>query len=455
MEMTVFVRALLRWWFVPVIALAAAMAGVVAYHRLMDKAEAATTVAVVQSYVPPPGEYVPAQIGFDSLADSDELSKRIAARLDDGTTAAQVRGWLSIKLKPVLNRTSPSLLYNVSIKHSNKDTAIRVDQIATEEAQKLFDEFNTPDTRDVRRAFQQEVDTAQGSVDEARATLVSFETQNDAYALSQRRDQALGLISQLRMAQVGTQSSGTTSSTTGASLATARSQLSRMLALQPEYDRLLFQSNLAQAAVSRLTTRVGDLEQAGTAGAAALPEAQRQLNEATDQYNNSLIDIASFQQQNNVGQLPASVQSQMAVVSQLTIADASSRASAGNVQSALVAEQAELDRLTSLQPQYDELNGNLQKAQTQLASLQQKIIDVIAGQTLPASAHTRLMQDAQIQSNLLFTLLTYSLAVFVALFVSTTIVYLLAYFEKAPTKVEDLEREFGAPVIGRVARIAR
>jgi capsule polysaccharide export protein KpsE/RkpR len=457
MEMKVFARSLLRWWFLPIVALAAAVAGVMIYHRVTDKTEAAATVVVIQSYLPPPGEYVPAQIGFDALAQSDALSQRIAARLDDGTTAEQVRDWLSIKVKPALNRSSPSLLYNVSIKHSDRDTAIGAANIATEEAQKLFAEFNTPNARDVRRAFQNEIDTAQGNVDEARAALITFEVQNNAYALTQRRDQKLGLVSQLRLAQVGSRPAGRVdaSTTTGASLTAAQEQLSRLLVLQPDYDRRAFEVGLAKAAVGRLSARVTDLEEAGSGAAKPLAEARIQLDEAQTQYSTSLQDLAAFQVQNNVAELPGSIQSQMALVNQLTIADASSQANAGNIQSALAAEQAELDRLISLEPRYTELNVSLQKAQTQFASLQQKIIDVIAGQTLPASAQARLMQDAQVQSSLLFALLTYGLAVFVALFSSITAVYLLAYFEKVPATVDDLEREFGAPVIGRVARVAR
>jgi capsular polysaccharide biosynthesis protein/flagellar biosynthesis chaperone FliJ len=457
MELTTFIRALQRWWFIPVVALAAAVAGVLVYHRVTDKTEAAATVAVVQAYVPAPGEYVPAQFAFDSLAESDELSKRIAARLNDGTTADQVRGWLSITLKPQLNRTTPSLLYKVSIKHRNRDTAIKVANIAADEAQKLFDEFNTPAGRDVRAAFQPELDTAQQNVDSSRAALVAFETDNDAFALTQRRDQALGLLSQLQLAQVSASAVGrnNTSTATGASLAAAQQQLSRLLALQPEYDQRTFEIGLAKDAVARLEQRITDLEQAGPDAASALAEANTQFDNAQNEYVASLYGLAGFQNDNGVSALPAAIQSQMAAVNQLTIADASSQASAGNLKAALSRQQAEVDRLTGLEPQYSELAGDLQKAQTQLASIQQKMLDVVAGQTLPASAQSRLMQDARIQSALLFTLLTYGLAVFVALFVSITAVYMLAYFEKTPTTVDDLEALFGAPVIGRVARVAR
>ncbi len=60
------------------------------------------------------------------------------------------------------------------------------------------------------------------------------------------------------------------------------------------------------------------------------------------------------------------------------------------------------------------------------------------------------MQDATIQGDLLFTLLTYGLAVFVAIFVALTAVYVLAYFEKLPPTLEDLEQALGRPVITRV-----
>ncbi len=454
MEMRLFVRALLRWWFVPVVAIVVSLAGVWAYHRATDRAEAAVTVAVLQSYIPPPGEYLPAQIGFDALAESETLSERIAAKLADGTTPDQVRGWLIIEPKLTVGRSSTSLLYEVRVKHTDKETALRVANIAAVEAQVLFAEINTPDSRDVRRAFQTELDIAQGDVDVARSALVRFQTDNDAYALTQRRDQKLGLISQLQLARISaTSGRGQQGTGQNASLSAAQGQLGSLLRLQPEYERLSFEVGLSQSAVLRLRDRVSDLEQAGAAGEAPLLQARDQLAQAEANFDGSVGALGDFQSINNVSQLDGAIQSQMALVNQLTVTDASSQAGSDVLRNAILIETAELQRLSGLEPQYSKLNLDLQRAETHLSSLQQKVIDVVAGRTLPASARALLLQNAHLQTSLIWLILTYALGVFVAVFVSVTAVYVLAYFEREPVTVEDIEREFGAPVIGRVARI--
>lgn len=453
MEMRVFFRALLRWWFLPVVCVIVAVLGVWAYHRITDKAEAAATVAILQSYVPPPGEYLPPQIGFDALGESDELSRRIAERLNDGTTAEQVRGWLSIDVKTNLNARSQSLLYTVSIEHDDEQYAIRVANIAVEEAQTLFAEINTPDSRDVRDAFDPEIKEASANVDQARAALVQFEDENDAYALTERRDQKLGTVSQLRMALIAPSASSTAGATS--SLTAARSELNRLLALEPEYERLDFNVGLAQAAVGQLKTRVADLEAAGPSAAGQLAETRSQLDEAQAEFERSLVALGDYQSANSVSQVPGAIQSQLALVNQLTIADATSKSNASAVQSALAQEQAELDRLSSLEPEYNKLNLELQKAEGQLSSLQQRVLDVIASRTLPATAQAKLLQPATLQTSLVWTVLTYGLGVFLAVFVSVSCVYLLAYFQRVPPTIDEIEKALGTPVLGHIARATR
>lgn len=452
MEMRLFARSLVRWWFIPVVVLALALGGVWMYHRVMDKQKAASTVAILQTYFPPPGEYVPPQIGFDALADSQDLAQRIAARLNDGTTADQIRSKLSIDIKSNLNKPNPSLLYKVSFSDKDRARAIQVANIATTEAQKLFTEINTPDPRDVRQAYQSQLDQAQQAVDQAQAAFANFQADNDAYSLPQRRDQELALIAQLHIEQLSasTTRAATTPDGPGSSLAAARDQLAKLTALEPEYNRLTFDQGLAQSAVSRLQDTVSNLQLAGPSAAGTLADAQSQLADAEAKLTAAQNALAAFQTENGVSQLPTAIQSQMAMVSQLTVSDAASQAGEGAIQQAITGEQAELTRLQGLEPQYDQLALNLQKAEGQLGNVEGKVLDATTGQVLPAQAQAKLMQDATIQSNLIFTLLTYALGVFLAAFVALTAVYLLAYFEKMPPTIQELEQAFGRPVITRV-----
>jgi capsule polysaccharide export protein KpsE/RkpR len=451
MEMRLFTRALVRWWFLPIVMLVIALAGVMIYHRIKDTKEAAATVAVMQSYFPPPGEYVPPQIGFDALAGSQDLHARIANSLHDGTTAAQIGGKLSISYQAKLNQPNPSPLYKVSVSDKDQARAIKIDNIAVQEAKKLYGEINTPDAQDVQTAFQSEIDAAQKKVDDARTALTQFEQSNDAYALTQRRDQELSLLSQLRGSAITASGRGaTTPGGDGAALTAARSQLNQLTALAPQYERVTSDLTLAGAARDRLTQRVSDLQIAGPGAATQLADAKSQLATAEDSYNQALIAFGNFQTANGVSDLPAAIQSQVGMVNQLTVSDVSTQAGAGAINAAITREQGELERLLSLEPQYDQLNLDLTTAEGQRASLSQHVLDVAVGQSLPASVQVRVMQDAAIQSNLVMTLLTYALAVFLAVFVSLTAVYLLAYFEKMPASVEDIERVFGKPVIGRI-----
>lgn len=451
MDMRLFIRALLRWWFVPLVTLAIALAGVWLYHRVRDTNDAAATVAILQTYFPPPGEYVAPQIGFDTLADSQELHARIAHDLADGTTADQIKGKLSITYQPKLNQPNPSPVYKVAVTDSDRQRAIHIANVAVVEARKLYGEINTPDATDVRQAFQPEVAAAQAKVDAARNALVQFESANNAYALTQRRDQELTLIAQLRAAQISARAAVPASSASGgAALVAARAQLDKLTSLEPQYDRVAFNLGLAQADINRLTQRVSDLQIAGPGASRQLADARSQLAAAQDNFNTALIDLYNFQQANGVSQLPAAIQSQMSLVNQLTVSDATTRAGAGALDAAVASEQAELQRLLRLQPQFDQLNLDLVTAQGQRTSLEQRILDIQLGRTLPAEAQVKVLQDATIQSSLLMTLLTYALGVFLAVFVSLTTVYLLAYFEKLPPSIQELEQALGRPVIIRV-----
>ncbi|HEX5478301.1 MAG TPA: hypothetical protein VFY79_01135 [Dehalococcoidia bacterium] len=451
MEMRVFARALVRWWFLPVVMLAIALAGVIIYHRIRDKEHASSNVAIMQSYFPPPGEYVPPQLGFDALAGSQDLHARIANALHDGTTADQVGQMLSIDYQPKLNQPNPSPIYKVTIADTDRARAIKIDNIAVQEAKQLYGEINSPSAQDVASAFKTQTDAAQKKVDDARAALLDFEQKNDAFALSQRRDQEFGLIAQLRSAAVTASGRGaTTDNGDGAALVAARVELNRLMALEPQYEQLTSDLTLASAARDRLSQRVSDLQIAGPSSAAQLADAQSQFTSVQATYGSALIALGDFQTANGISNLPAAVQGQTTMVNQLVVADATTRESAGAIDAAIGREQAELQRLLALEPQYDQLNLDLVNAESQRTSLSQHVLDVSIGQSLPASIQVRVLQDATIESNMVMTLLTYGLAIFLAVFVSLTAIYLLAYFEKMPASVEDIERVFGKPVIGRI-----
>ncbi|MDO8614716.1 MAG: hypothetical protein Q7T33_03130 [Dehalococcoidia bacterium] len=417
--------------------------------------EAQATVVVLQSFLPGPGEFVTPRIGFDSVDESEELAEGVARRLDDGTDPDDLH--ISVDIVSNLNRPNPSLLYGVKAEDKNTDRAIKIANLAVEEAREIFEEINTPSPRDVRAAYSAELDGADADVESARAELVAFEQTNNAYGLSDRIDHQLALVSQMRVslvsADAGLASAG--GSDDPASLQAARAERDRLLSLQSEYNRLVFELGLAQSAIARLEQRESDLTLAGDDGAGAVAEVRDQLATQRQRLVSAQGGLSAFETANSASQLPSAIQTQQALVSQLTISQAGGHAGADSYGAALEREQNELNRLLSLQPEHDKLNLELTKAEGRLATLEQRIVDIEAGRSLPIQADVNVLHEASIQSNLWWKMITYALAVILALFISLTGIYLLGYFQPQAPTVGELEGAFARPVLARIPKAPR
>jgi hypothetical protein len=344
MELDVYLRTLVRRWYIPVVLLALAVLGVWTYHSATVTSKATATVTVLQSFLPTPGEFVAPQIGFDALDESGQLNERVAEKLDDGTAADDLN--ISVHIVSNFTSPSPSLVYGVTAEASDDERAILVANVAVEEARTLFAEINTPNARDVRAAFQPEIDRAQGEVDLARDDRDQFEFQNNAYDLEDRVDQQLDIISQLRITRVNLElgEAGSTSLDGGASIAVVRLEL----------------------------------------------------------------------------------------------------------EAALAEEDAELQRLLALEPEYERLNLILQKTEGRLAELERRVVDTVVGRTLPAEAQVKLLDDAEIRTDVFFTLITYALAVTLAIFLAISIIYFFALYERVAPSPQELEAIFGQSVTTQV-----
>ena len=323
MELDTFIRSLVRRWYIPVLLLGLAVLGVWTYHSYTEVKTATATVVVLTSS-PAPGEFVPAQFGFDAIDESSLLAERVAARLDDGTTAAELEGRIEVSLRIDPSQRSTTPMYIVSGKDADADRAILIANLATEEGKQLYGELNSFDREDVRLAFQEELDRAEADVRDARMDLVAFMTGNDAFALPTRASQQLALVSQLRLAS-----------------------------------------------------------------------------------------LTGFQ-------------------------------------SALAAEEAELERLLSLGPEYSRLTLALDNAEESQFGLEREVLSIVAGQTLAAEAQVKIFDSAEIQSNVFWKMLTYALAFTLAILLSLSIVYLYAQFERLPPTIEELEETFGLTVTTQV-----
>lgn len=454
MELDAFIRQVIRRWYIVAILVAAAVGGTLVYHLVTGEQKATSVLAVLQPKVAAPGEYIPPVITLETVDESSELAERVATRLDDGSTADEIKSNMSVDIR-VTTKPSFTPLYTVNFSDPDKDRALAVNAIIVEEAIKMYGELNQPDAKDVRAAFKSEVDRAEAEANAAQDALTQFEQANDAANLPARRDQIRGYIQQLQLIELQLQSGQVTSSelSGGPLLAAARAELNRLSGLEGTYTKLKFDVDSATLDVARLQARVSDLTiaQPGDQGVSPLlAQAQRELDEGRTRLEQAQDALNGFQTTNNVANATASREAQLAIVNQLTLAATSQRTGASTIAGELASQRAELQRLEALEPQYNDLALELQRTEIQFSSLQQRVLDVISGQTLPAEAQVRVLGQPEIESNLFWLIITYGLAVLLAVFGGFTIVYLLAVFEPMRPTVPALESYFDMPVLAHV-----
>lgn len=445
MELNVYLRALVRYWFIPVTLLVVGVVAVWIYHNLRGEKEAEAKVAILQSIFPAPGEYLPPHLGFDAIDESDELAIRVAGRLGDGTTARDLEDKIEIDMTPKTDQRNPTPLYLVSAKDRDGDRARKIANLAVEEARTIFVEINQPSGSDVRAAFDEEINLARLQEVMARERFRAFQADNDAYSLPARISLLIDLTAQLR---TGSLTGG--GAADSAALSIANGDLERLRSLQPEYNQLRFEASLADSAIARLEQTLEGITTGGAQLAGVRSTAQSQLDAARQRSTEAHRELRTFLSANGVADLDGAIAAQAAQVNQLVVANASASANSAVMQRALATQDQELQRLMGLESEYAALSAEVVKAEMRLASIEQRMLDIIIAQSLPANAQVKVFGDAKIQSNLWFMMLTYALAVFLAVFLSLSTVYLLASFERPMTTDRELEEALGAPVIGRI-----
>jgi len=128
---------------------------------------------------------------------------------------------------------------------------------------------------------------------------------------------------------------------------------------------------------------------------------------------------------------------------------------AASLAASMASEQLELNRLTDLQSQYDDLSAKVAAAYqhvTQVQQLQQNLAD--GAQSLPLTADVKLVDEARLQSKALFNMLTYAMAVLFGLMAGASVIYLLALFAQQTETPDRVARAFGAPVLVRIPPVS-
>jgi uncharacterized protein involved in exopolysaccharide biosynthesis len=121
---------------------------------------------------------------------------------------------------------------------------------------------------------------------------------------------------------------------------------------------------------------------------------------------------------------------------------------------ALQPEEAELQRLLGLAPEYERLNAEVTQLSGQLNVLEGRKLDFIVNAAAAPAAQVKVLDPAQLQSNALWTVVTYVVGLVVGLFAGLVVVYLMAYFDRTPRSADDVENLVNLPVLARLPRSA-
>ncbi len=185
MTLSSFGRALRRSWLPALLLLEACIFGSLVYARQTIQSTAQATVAVRDPVTVRPG-YEAAQITFDAVVSSRRLSERVAGRL--GETVDAVESSLSIKIIPPAAGFNISPLYAVRGDKPTESEAIRLVNVAVEEARELYVELNDTKTEDVTATLASERAAAEQKKVESQAAYDNFAAENDTRDLKVRLD---------------------------------------------------------------------------------------------------------------------------------------------------------------------------------------------------------------------------------------------------------------------------
>src|SRR5262249_30082327 len=237
-------------------------------------------------------------------------------------------------------------------------------------------------------------------------------------------------------------------------LASEQAELDRLRALQPDYDRLTFDVNLAAGEVSQVATHLTDMAALDRVtppqGLVAL-RAQGQTAQA--RLDAARAALAQFQQTNSVNDLNAEISNHIAAVSELRRQAMLSATVPPGATDLVAPEQAELDRLYALVPEFERLSAVLSAAEANLEGLEAHKLQVVIASILPASAQVKVLDSARVQPDILFTIIVYTLGALLGVFGGLAVVYLMAYFDTTPYDRADVEALYPRAVL--VLRVPR
>jgi uncharacterized protein involved in exopolysaccharide biosynthesis len=171
------------------------------------------------------------------------------------------------------------------------------------------------------------------------------------------------------------------------------------------------------------------------------------------------ITLDRFATDNRAIDLPNRIQQQRNVVGQLTLAASSAKADGApnRYQSFikdLARERVELNRLSALLPQYDQLLFEVSAAQAREQEFDAQNQQLLINTLLPSEVQVKILDPAVYEDQLLYELLIYGLGAVAGIVLGLAAIYVLALVYRRPATAEEVAQALGAPILVRIPRVA-
>jgi capsular polysaccharide biosynthesis protein len=465
MNLDRYLRYLLRYWYFLMAVIIIAVVGTRIYMYYNNPA-----VAVLEPAVTKALDGQQAQINFASIAESRTVAERVVQRLNTPMTGEELQGQVQVKLSRTLVPSVVTPLYIVRVKNMDPDLAVELTDAVVEEARQVFIELNLLDPTYIESALRPEEARIQSDLEVARLKLRAFEEEHEVWRINAQIEAQLNLLTRLMEPERLSEVTGAARNELEKQLQEAEDELNRLRSLLPEFERLAFDTYLASATVADLSELQTYLE---TRGSRFLVD--RQLTDALEQWDQTLLALEEFREDGTSSALPPEVlelladpeesdatssspfldlpselASQNAVVTDLKLKLLTLQIPEIGYQRAIAPVEAELYRLLSLLPEYEELAIDVLQLQSMLFQVQSRKVDLIVSGSLSPAAQVKVLDPASIQSDFLMIFITFLLSIVFAGSVGLLVVYMIAYFDRAPQTIGDVQELMGAPVLAQI-----
>lgn len=507
MDLDRYLHALRYYWYIAAVLIIAGVLGTWIYIRFNRGRTATATVAVLEPSVTNAQQGQQAQVNFASVAESLRVAERVIDRLDLSMDGEDLRRDVSVELSRTLVPSFTSPLYTVEYKHPDSALALLVTDTLIEEARQVFQEVNAPDSDYVASIMEPEEEHLRTEFRRAVNDLSDFEQEHQAWILPAQIEAQIDVIKSYRLAGGGLSNSAPVREELERDLAQAEAELDSLYSLLPEYERLSIDASLAvdrmlllsdadtlrdfQLSPSRVDSEIEEtienwlqarqalftyLDESGEEVPEAEPaDESPDFQDAYDHWtmarlsmmetvNNRYFDgqsdtsgrsphsdvQAGLLSERGLVDLPERLDTQQDLVQTMRIMLLNARIDNLGYQAALNAEEARLQRLLELLPEYQVRATRVNQLQTALGMLAAREAELIFQGSLPLSAQVKVLDPAHFEPNLLDTLIPLGLSLSFTLSVAIITIYLLAYFVHIPFSGKEVEAWLDTPVLTSV-----